>query len=210
MNYIQLDASNVFLRVLHDYEQVWDATHQCRPSALTPEEATQFKVFPLTETQKPLFDFDTQNCVEDGYEKVGNEWCVKWALTAKPQEQIDYELAQAKAAKNLQINEWRASANQTYFTHQTKQIACDALSRSDIDAVAGSISLTGAFPVGFPGAWKATDNSYIMLPDTDAFKAMYASMTLQGTVNFGRSQNLKTLLAAATTVGQIKAIVWEA
>lgn len=117
-------------------------------------------------------------------------------------------LASAKTAKNMQINLWRGSANQSSFTHAGKQIACDALSRSDIDAVAGSIALTGTFPAGFPGAWKATDNSYVMLPDVEAFKAMYASMTLQGTLNFGHSQDLKATLAAATTIEQVNAIAW--
>ena len=94
-----------------------------------------------------------------------------WALTASGQAAVDAILSTLKTAKNLQINEWRATANQTYFTHMGKQVACDELSRSDIDAVAGSISLSGVFPAGFPGAWKAMDNSYIMLPDVAAFKA---------------------------------------
>lgn len=118
------------------------------------------------------------------------------------------KIVEAKAAKSLQINIWRAEANQTYFTHQGKRIACDALSRSDIDAVAGNISLTGTFPIGFPGAWKAMDNTYIILPNVAAFKDMYASMTLQGTINFGQSQDLKTALAAATTLEQINNITW--
>jgi len=116
--------------------------------------------------------------------------------------------AEAKAAKNAEINGWRANANQTTFPHGGKLVACDALSRSDIDAVANSVALTGAFPVGFPGAWKATDNSYIMLPNVDAFKAMHASMTAQGTINFVHSQSLKAALAAATTLEQVNAIVW--
>lgn len=124
-------------------------------------------------------------------------------------EQAAATLASAKALKNLQINHWRATANQTTFPHAGKLVACDALSRSDIDAVANSITLTGEFPVGFPGAWKATDNTYIMLPDVAAFKAMHASMTLQGTINFGRSQTLKADLAAATTLEQVNAIAWE-
>lgn len=74
--------------------------------------------------------------------------------------------------------------------------------------VANSIALTGAFPAGFPNAWKAMDNSYVAIPDVDAFKAMHAAMTAQGTINFGHSQDLKTALAAATTVEQIDAIVW--
>ena len=131
-----------------------------------------------------------------------------WAYTTAGQAAADAVLATLKTAKNLQINLWRAVANQTYFTHLGKQVACDELSRSDIDAVAGSISLSGVFPAGFPGAWKAMDNSYIMLPDVAAFKAMYTSMTTQGTVNFGKSQTLKTQLAAATTAAQVNALVW--
>lgn len=118
------------------------------------------------------------------------------------------DLATAKTEKNARINQWRAAANQTSFPHGGKLVACDALSRSDIDAVANSIALTGAFPAGFPGAWKAIDNSYIMLPNVDAFKAMHASMTAQGTINFGHSQDLKMALAAATTVEQVNAITW--
>jgi hypothetical protein len=118
------------------------------------------------------------------------------------------DLTQEKLDKNLQINEWRGKANQSTFTHLGKTIACDDLSRSDIDAVAGSIALNGTFPAGFPNAWKATDNTYLSLPDIAAFKAMYNSMTLQGTINFGHSQDLKTALASATTLDQINSIVW--
>jgi hypothetical protein len=42
-------------------------------------------------------------------------------------------LAELKAAKNTEINTSRLAANQTTFTHQNKQIACDQLSRGDID-----------------------------------------------------------------------------
>lgn len=116
--------------------------------------------------------------------------------------------AEYKAAKNLQINGWRYAANLSYFPHNGKNVACDALSRSDIDAVAASISLNGAFPAGFPGAWKAMDNSYIVLSTVDDFKSMYASMTAQGTTNFAHSQALKATLAAATTQSDVDAIVW--
>ena len=133
---------------------------------------------------------------------------VRAAIHVPTPEELAAQLVAVKAAKNLQINLWRAAANQSHFTYAGKQIACDALSRSDIDAVANSIALTGAFPAGFPGAWKAMDNTYISLPDVAAFKAMFASMTLQGTINFGHSQDLKAALAAATTVEQIDAIVW--
>jgi hypothetical protein len=118
------------------------------------------------------------------------------------------DLAALKAAKNEQINAWRAAANMSTFPHAGKQIACDALSRSDIDGVANNISLSGGFPAGFPMAWKATDNTFIELADVDAFKDMYTSMTAQGTENFNHAQALKALLAAAGTPEEIAAIEW--
>ena len=117
-------------------------------------------------------------------------------------------LAQQKAAKNDQINAWRAAANLSTFPHSGKHIACDELSRSDIDGVANNIALFGEFPDGFPGGWKATDNSVIPLPNVDAFRAMYASMTAQGTENFNHSQTLKVQLAAASTPEEVAAIQW--
>lgn len=125
-----------------------------------------------------------------------------------PPQLTEAELASLKAKKNADINRWRLEANKTQFTHNGKVIACDELSRGDIDAVASSIALTGSFPAEFPGAWKAVDNSLVLLPTIEAFKAMYASMTAQGTANFNRSQQLKAALAAATTEADIDAIVW--
>lgn len=113
-----------------------------------------------------------------------------------------------KATKNQQINAWRLAANLSTFPYAGKQIACDTLSRSDIDAVAGAIALTGAFPVNFPNSWKATDNTLVPIPDIATFKAMYAAMAVQGTANFERAQNLKATLAAAVTQADIDAIAW--
>jgi hypothetical protein len=118
------------------------------------------------------------------------------------------DLAALKAAKNDEINAWRAAANQSSFPHDGKQVACDALSRSDIDGVANGIALSGGFPAGFPMAWKATDNTFIQLTDVDAFRAMYASMTAQGTANFNHAQDLKARLAVAGTPEEIAAIEW--
>jgi hypothetical protein len=113
-----------------------------------------------------------------------------------------------KASKNEEINAWRAAANLSTFPHAGKLIACDSLSRSDLDGVANAIALSGSFPTGFPGAWKATDNSMIPLADLDAFRALYASMTAQGTANFNHAQALKTQLASASTPEEVAAIVW--
>lgn len=111
-------------------------------------------------------------------------------------------------AKNEEIDRWRAQANAATFPHGGKLIACDALSRSDIDGVANHIALFETFPEGFPGGWKATDKTMLPLADVDAFRAMYASMTAQGTENFNHSQDLKAQLAAASTPEEIAAIHW--
>ena len=163
----------------------------------------------VRDTLQPVYDPVTHACTPGTPVLLDGEWVSSWEVVALPPEVAAANLAALKAAKNRQINEWRAAANQTHFTYSGKQIACDALSRSDIDAVAGSIALTGAFPAGFPGAWKAMDNSYVVLANVEAFKAMYASMTAQGSINFGKSQALKAALDAATTAAQVAALVWE-
>lgn len=113
-----------------------------------------------------------------------------------------------RAAKNEEINAARADANLSTFPHEGKHFACDSLSRSDIDGVANHIALFDGFPEGFPGAWKAVDNTMLPLADVDAFRAMYASMTAQGAENFNHSQELKVQLAAASTPEEIAAIQW--
>ncbi|MDN4052914.1 DUF4376 domain-containing protein [Massilia sp. YIM B02763] len=125
-------------------------------------------------------------------------------IEARSQTNIDM----LRAAKNNEINAWRSAANLATFPHAGKLISCDELSRSDIDGVANNIALFGEFPAGFPGGWKATDNTMIPLPDVDAFRAMYASMTAQGAANFNRAQELKAQLAAASTPEAIAAITW--
>lgn len=167
-------------------------------------------ILPISEGEKPEVA-SNQKAVVTGYAEVANTWAQVWSIFPKTQEDVAAEaatLALVKAAKNTEINLWRAEANQTTFPHSGKLVSCDPLSRSDIDAVANHISLFGTFPSGFPGAWKAVDNSYIMLADVDAFKAMYTSMTTQGTTNFNHSQTLKGALAAATTPAQAAAITW--
>lgn len=131
-----------------------------------------------------------------------------WDGEAFTKQTVPIDLPATKAAKNADINRWRGEANQSTFPHAGKLISCDPLSRSDIDGVANNISLFGVFPPDFPGAWKATDNTLIPMPDIDAFKAMYAAMTAQGTENFNHSQALKDALAEAATADDVAAIVW--
>lgn len=128
--------------------------------------------------------------------------------TARPESDAS-SLSQAKARKNSAINAARLRANQSHFTFAGKQIAVDPLSRSDIDAAHGAILMLQSLPGGWPGAWKAMDNSYVSIPDVATWGAFYGAMVAQGTANFAHAQALKSQLAAATTLAEVEAVpVW--
>lgn len=82
----------------------WDATHFCPASALTPEEATFFRVVPLTVTQQPAFDPITHRCFRDGCEKIGGNWQYKWTVEALDATAVSTNLASARAALIRQID----------------------------------------------------------------------------------------------------------
>ena len=132
---------------------------------------------------------------------VGDAWVVLESYPAPP-------LAELKAAKNAEINAARLAANFSTFTHAGKQIACDQLSRSDIDGTNGFVSLYGTLPPGWPGGWKALDNTYTPIATVNDWKAFYASMFAAGNANFAHAQALKAALSNATTAEQVAAIHW--
>lgn len=118
------------------------------------------------------------------------------------------QLPQLISAKNAEINAARLAANFSTFAHGGKQFACDQLSRSDIDGTNGFVSLYGTLPPGWPGGWKAIDNSYAPIATVTDWKAFYASMFAAGNANFAHAQALKALLAAASTADEVAAIHW--
>lgn len=114
-------------------------------------------------------------------------------------------LTEIKAAKNQQINAARLKANRSSFMFDSKEIACDELSRSDIDAVNGVVSLLGIVPIT---EWKAVDNTYVQIPDKPTWVQFYLAMVQQGQQNFAKAQALKAQLASAETVEQVNSIQW--
>jgi hypothetical protein len=117
-------------------------------------------------------------------------------------------LDKAKSERLADINRWRADANATIFPFAGKHIQCDALSTTDILGTALSIALTGAFPPDFPGAWKASDNTYIPLPTVEDFAPLYSAFTQRGSLNFQRAQELKAQVASATTFAELEEVKW--
>lgn len=114
----------------------------------------------------------------------------------------------AKAFKEGEINSARLATNTTSFTYLDKQIACDALSRSDIDGVNGYVALMGEFPPSWIGKWKTLDNQYVDIATTDDWKAFYSAMVSQGQNNFLYSQWLKQKVAAASSVDEVNTVYW--
>jgi hypothetical protein len=118
-------------------------------------------------------------------------------------------LPELKVAKNAELNAARLLANRSGFEFASKLIASDELSRSDIDAVQAIVARTGAMPAGWPGGWKAVDNSYLPITDLATWDAFYAAMYQTGLANFARAQNLKAQVEAATTPEEVAAIRWD-
>ena len=117
-------------------------------------------------------------------------------------------LGDAKTRKNAEINAARLAANRGSFSFAGKTFACDELSRSDIDGVNGLVALTGDLPPGWPGAWKAVDNTYVHIPNVQVWTEFYGAMVAQGNTNFAHAQSRKAALEAADTLAEVDAIVW--
>ena len=119
-------------------------------------------------------------------------------------------LTELKTAKSTEINAARLNANQSGFMFDSRRIATDLLSMTDIQFVNGSVALNDVLPERWPGAWKADDNSYVPIPDVATWKLFYAALVAAGSANFATSQALKVALAAATTAEQVATVVWPA
>lgn len=117
-------------------------------------------------------------------------------------------LAEAQAARRTHINRMWAQADAGSFVYAGKDIACDQQSRGHIESMNGHITLFGAFPAGWPGQWKARDNTFATIADADAWKAFYGAMIAQGLQHFGKAQTLKAQIDAATSIAAVDAIDW--
>ena len=163
---------------------------------------------PLADIAPPAHDPDTQRLEPLAPVKVGSVWEPRWQVVNRPAQTVAEELDAAKEAKNAEINAARLAANTSTFAHAGKVFACDQLSRSDIDGTNGFVTLYGALPPGWPGGWKAVDNTYLPINDVAAWKDFYTSMFAAGAANFAKAQTLKASLDAATTLAQVRGIVW--
>ncbi len=179
------------------------------PASMSEDDIASVGLVPFQVVQPPAFDPITHALAELAPEQDElGLWRQAWAVADLPPEVAAERLNQARAAKKAEINAWRLQANRSSFEHAGKAFACDELSRSDIDGITSFVTLVGSLPPGWPGAWKAVDNSYLPITSVADWTAFVASMVSTGNANFAKSQALKAAVDAATTTVQINSITW--
>ncbi len=178
------------------------------PGSNPPSAFESFGYFLILDTEVPTHDPISQAVREIFPEKKGGDWLQKWDVYPLGPDVAAKNLEQARLARDAYVNEARMSANFSAFPHAGKAFACDRLSRSDIDGINGYVALHGAFPPGWPGGWKAVDNTYLTMPDVAAWRDFYGAMVATGSGNFAKAQALKARIASATTQAELDAIVW--
>lgn len=196
------------LQVARDYEEARSLRpNWSGPSDMTDEMVADLGFVPVT-LAAPGHDLLTQVATELPPALVDGAWTQQWEVTDLSPQQVQANLAAAVQKKNAEINAARLAANFSTFSYGGKAIACDTLSRSDIDGTTGYVSLFGTFAPSWGGGWKAVDNSYVPITTVEEWKAFYQAMYAQGQDNFLRAQALKQQLAAAASQDAIDAILW--
>jgi len=130
MQFCQLNLEGAWLRDLPDEVIEFGYAHKCKPSALTPEEASRFLIVALTDTPPPDYNPITQTCQRDGAEQVGGVWKYKWRVN-------DLDAAAAErnriAAADSKWQEIKAERNRRKFNGvlvSGKWIHSDTFSRT--------------------------------------------------------------------------------
>lgn len=127
---------------------------------------------------------------------------------------LDKNLKVLRDYKHKLINKWREEANFKYFVYEGHRIACDRLSRSDIDGTNGEIlgraiiNGTPSMPDGWPGGWKTMANNYVPITTLAQWKAFYSAMFNCGSLNFAKSQYLKHIVDNSNNLHQVLEVDW--
>jgi hypothetical protein len=179
-------------------QQVRESVNALLPSVLDSATCDVLGIDPILKSPEPTAA-KHQQVVRDGVEQdnLGN-WVEKWTLVDFADEVLSDMLARAKADKGKYINQCRYNANFTSFNFEGKSIACDQLSRSDIESTNAQIMKHAALPTGWPGGWKAIDNTYVIIDTIEKWNSFYDAMYATGMANFAKAQQLKAQLDVAT------------
>jgi hypothetical protein len=114
-------------------------------------------------------------------------------------------LAEVKAVANNRITSRRVEEDMR-FEWAGKWFQADSAAWKQITGVHGWVIGQGSLPPGFPGVWKAKDNTYAPIPDVSTWWSFYGTVLARGAANFARGEALKAQLAAATTIAEAEAV----
>lgn len=188
-------------------QEIRESVNMILPTVLDSATCNLLEIDPILRSPMPLLSRQ-QYAKRDGVvQDVLGNWVEKYIVTDYDTDTLNSMLAKEKTDKNTYINKCRYEANFTSFPFGGKLIACDQLSRSDIESTNAQIIKHNALPTGWPGGWKAIDNEYVAIPDITTWNTFYDAMYNTGMQNFAKSQNLKLQLETAT-LDTINNIVW--
>ena len=108
--HIQLNDQNQYLRDLPQGNIEFSATVFQPAHTLTPEQADQFRVYPLTPTEAPAYDPITHGVRAATPVKVGNDWHQTWEVFPLPAEDVVVNQAAAAQAAREQAKAQRQAA----------------------------------------------------------------------------------------------------
>lgn len=110
-----------------------------------------------------------------------------------------------KAAKNAAITARRVREDMR-FEFGGKWFQADEAAWKQISGTHGWVAAQNSMPPGWPGQWKAEDNTFMPIPDPATWWQFYGAVLARGSSNFMRGEQLKAQLAAATTPAEVEAV----
>jgi hypothetical protein len=117
-------------------------------------------------------------------------------------------LESLRERKTSEINAAWIRADSTAFAYGGEQFRAGPDDVLRLNSINGYISLMNEMPPGWIGVWKTMADTFIDLPDVEAWKPFYTAFVLKGVTNYLAAQGLKARLVAATTADEIAAITW--
>lgn len=197
MHYAQLNQDlTEAIQITTEGNIEWDESHFCPASALTAEEAVEFRVVPLLATDKPTFNSTTHKCFRDGCELFQGAWRFKWSVQPLTATEIAQNLATLRAqrweaVKSLRDRKVQNGGYKVTVTGVDKWFHSDTFSRTQQMAL---VMFGTACP---PISWKTLDGSFVTMSQALAGQIFSAAATQDGAI-FARAEALKVLIYAST------------
>ena len=168
--YIQLNDQNQYPRTLPSGNIEFSPTVFQPAHTLTPEQAEQFRVYPLTPTEVPAYDTITHGVRAATPVKVGNDWHQAWEVFPLPAEDVvANQAAAAQAAREQAKAQRQAAVDAIKVTTQAgNTFDGDETSQTRMTRAVLAMQATGTPSV----TWVLADNTVIQATATELTEAL--------------------------------------